>query len=199
MAPRTRGEYIALGMAIGFMAIGVILVCVLIVLACRKAVLRKQQRRQAQSMQSATQSIPDSAGMTAAPAVQNDNLGVQPVTNDGADYYAGTLYASQTPAHAGDDVETRINANRELIRRKIASVIAGVKAASTPQTTPAPAESDRLCSICMDKEANVVWIDCGHVVSCLDCAALLRAKGEEDILACPLCRTFGFYRQIFFV
>ncbi|CAH0720027.1 unnamed protein product, partial [Brenthis ino] len=38
----------------------------------------------------------------------------------------------------------------------------------------------RMCKVCMDNEVSVVFLPCGHLVSCAGCGAALRA--------CPLCR-----------
>lgn len=42
-------------------------------------------------------------------------------------------------------------------------------------------QSERLCKMCMDKQANIAFLPCGHIVSCPSCAAALRT--------CPVCRT----------
>lgn len=38
----------------------------------------------------------------------------------------------------------------------------------------------RICKICMDKEFSSVFVPCGHLIACNDCAA--------NIMQCPLCR-----------
>ncbi|XP_060585987.1 E3 ubiquitin-protein ligase XIAP-like [Ruditapes philippinarum] len=38
-----------------------------------------------------------------------------------------------------------------------------------------------MCKVCMDKDANTVFLPCGHLVSCVDCANALRK--------CAVCRT----------
>ncbi|KAK4521786.1 uncharacterized protein ATC70_004322 [Mucor velutinosus] len=43
---------------------------------------------------------------------------------------------------------------------------------------------DTLCRICMDAQQNCVFLDCGHMVTCMDCAKkLIESKNE-----CPICR-----------
>ena len=42
----------------------------------------------------------------------------------------------------------------------------------------------RLCKICMEKEVQVVFIPCGHLVSCQQCAQCL----TDENLKCPMCR-----------
>nr|XP_054497160.1 E3 ubiquitin-protein ligase XIAP isoform X4 [Agelaius phoeniceus] len=41
-------------------------------------------------------------------------------------------------------------------------------------------QEEKLCKICMDKDVSVVFIPCGHLVACKECAQLLNE--------CPLCR-----------
>ena len=40
---------------------------------------------------------------------------------------------------------------------------------------------DRRCKICLNAEANVVLIPCGHIAICKECAPSLKKK-------CPICR-----------
>ncbi len=40
--------------------------------------------------------------------------------------------------------------------------------------------SENSCKICLDAVANCAFIECGHIVSCLNCAKLLTK--------CPICR-----------
>ncbi|NWT84640.1 XIAP ligase, partial [Lanius ludovicianus] len=42
-------------------------------------------------------------------------------------------------------------------------------------------QEEKLCKICMAKDVSVVFIPCGHLVACKECAQLLNE--------CPLCRT----------
>ncbi|XP_055904707.1 death-associated inhibitor of apoptosis 2 [Eupeodes corollae] len=46
----------------------------------------------------------------------------------------------------------------------------------------------RLCKVCMDEEVGVVFLPCGHLVTCVQCA--------PGVSQCPLCRTAikGFVR-----
>uniref|UniRef100_A0A673TX67 Baculoviral IAP repeat containing 3 n=1 Tax=Suricata suricatta TaxID=37032 RepID=A0A673TX67_SURSU len=41
-------------------------------------------------------------------------------------------------------------------------------------------QEERTCKVCMDREVSVVFIPCGHLVVCRDCAPALRK--------CPICR-----------
>lgn len=41
-------------------------------------------------------------------------------------------------------------------------------------------QEERTCKVCMDKLVSIVFIPCGHLVVCGDCAASLRH--------CPICR-----------
>ncbi|XP_015196862.2 baculoviral IAP repeat-containing protein 2 isoform X2 [Lepisosteus oculatus] len=57
----------------------------------------------------------------------------------------------------------------------------------SPELTELPMEEqlrrlqeERTCKVCMDKEVNIVFIPCGHLVVCKECAPSLRK--------CPICR-----------
>ena len=41
-------------------------------------------------------------------------------------------------------------------------------------------QEERTCKVCMDKPVSIVFIPCGHLVVCSDCATSLRH--------CPICR-----------
>jgi len=47
-------------------------------------------------------------------------------------------------------------------------------------SSSAPTSSENACKVCLDAEANCAFIECGHIVSCLNCAKLLTR--------CPVCR-----------
>lgn len=40
--------------------------------------------------------------------------------------------------------------------------------------------SEDACKICLDSEANCAFIECGHIVSCINCA--------KSLTLCPVCR-----------
>ncbi|XP_071143600.1 baculoviral IAP repeat-containing protein 7-like [Mytilus edulis] len=40
----------------------------------------------------------------------------------------------------------------------------------------------RLCKVCLDLEASIAFLPCGHIVCCIDCAPAMRK--------CPVCRTY---------
>ncbi|XP_071143576.1 baculoviral IAP repeat-containing protein 7-like [Mytilus edulis] len=40
----------------------------------------------------------------------------------------------------------------------------------------------RLCKVCLDLEATIAFLPCGHIVCCIDCAPAMRK--------CPVCRTY---------
>ncbi|XP_019365661.1 PREDICTED: baculoviral IAP repeat-containing protein 7 isoform X1 [Gavialis gangeticus] len=41
-------------------------------------------------------------------------------------------------------------------------------------------QEERMCKVCMDKDVSVVFVPCGHLVACAECAPNLRR--------CPICR-----------
>lgn len=46
-------------------------------------------------------------------------------------------------------------------------------------------QQEKLCKICMDKDVSIVFIPCGHLVSCKECSVALTK--------CPIC--CGFIAQ----
>ena len=43
-------------------------------------------------------------------------------------------------------------------------------------------KDQRLCKICLDFDATVAFLPCGHLVCCSDCAPAMRK--------CPICRAY---------
>jgi baculoviral IAP repeat-containing protein 2/3 len=41
-------------------------------------------------------------------------------------------------------------------------------------------KDQRLCKICMDRELEITFIPCGHLVTCEQCA--------QPLKKCPICR-----------
>lgn len=41
-------------------------------------------------------------------------------------------------------------------------------------------QEERMCKVCMDRDVSVVFVPCGHLVACGECALNLRL--------CPICR-----------
>ncbi|CAL8259026.1 baculoviral IAP repeat-containing protein 7 [Gadus morhua] len=50
----------------------------------------------------------------------------------------------------------------------------------TPEELLRQLQEERTCKVCMDKPVSIVFIPCGHLVVCSDCATSLRH--------CPICR-----------
>ena len=50
---------------------------------------------------------------------------------------------------------------------------------------------DFLCKICFENVSNCLLLECGHLVTCMNCARELerRAKVEKRIAECPICRS----------
>ncbi|KAG9466205.1 hypothetical protein GDO78_017041 [Eleutherodactylus coqui] len=41
-------------------------------------------------------------------------------------------------------------------------------------------QEERTCKVCIDNEANMLFIPCGHLITCMDCCV--------DLKVCPVCR-----------
>ncbi|XP_059383347.1 baculoviral IAP repeat-containing protein 7 [Carassius carassius] len=55
-----------------------------------------------------------------------------------------------------------------------------VRSDRSPEEQLRQLQEERTCKVCMDKLVSMVFIPCGHLVVCTDCAASLRH--------CPICR-----------
>jgi E3 ubiquitin-protein ligase Mdm2 len=63
----------------------------------------------------------------------------------------------------------------------------GTMACCSPKPSPEETDSQEdLCVVCMEnpRNASIIHGDSGHIVCCLDCANILKAKGNS----CPVCR-----------
>ena len=45
-------------------------------------------------------------------------------------------------------------------------------------------DDESVCSICLDRPRTLVFVPCGHHVTCRDCATDIRSKTNQ----CPICR-----------
>lgn len=46
---------------------------------------------------------------------------------------------------------------------------------------------DRMCTVCINAESNQVFIPCGHICCCEDCANhIMRESG--NVKKCPICK-----------
>jgi len=54
------------------------------------------------------------------------------------------------------------------------------EAANDENEVPKEAKDENFCKICWDNPANCVFLECGHMMTCIDCS--------KQILECPVCR-----------
>ena len=47
---------------------------------------------------------------------------------------------------------------------------------------PTEAEHDYLCKICMDSAVDCVFLNCGHMLTCVKCG--------RQLTECPVCRQY---------
>ncbi|XP_035998994.1 baculoviral IAP repeat-containing protein 2 isoform X2 [Fundulus heteroclitus] len=117
-----------------------------------------------------------------------------------AEDYSGLMAqtsAQQQTARLIEVVLTKGNAAAEVFRNWIQKndvhLLRDLMAQSNEASSPSQDLSDlpmeeqlrrlqeeRTCKVCMDKEVNIVFIPCGHLVVCKECAPSLRK--------CPICR-----------
>ena len=63
-------------------------------------------------------------------------------------------------------------------------VVSGTKFPLTfPLFSPGPdAENDYLCKVCMDSAVDCVFLNCGHMLTCVKCG--------RQLSECPVCRQY---------
>lgn len=52
-------------------------------------------------------------------------------------------------------------------------------------------QEEKLCKICMDRNIAIVFVPCGHLVTCKQCA--------EAVDKCPMCYTVIMFKQKIFM
>ncbi|XP_076782239.1 baculoviral IAP repeat-containing protein 3 isoform X2 [Arvicanthis niloticus] len=67
-----------------------------------------------------------------------------------------------------------------FVQQDIRSLPTGDIAALPMEEQLRKLQEERTCKVCMDREVSIVFIPCGHLVVCKDCAPSLRK--------CPICR-----------
>ncbi|KEG13351.1 hypothetical protein DQ04_01051040 [Trypanosoma grayi] len=66
---------------------------------------------------------------------------------------------------------------------------------NTRRLSPIKKERSGMCSVCLSKQATVLFLQCRHLAACGECAAQLLRKGMHR---CPICnqiyeRTINVY------
>ncbi|CAM4602863.1 E3 ubiquitin-protein ligase XIAP [Lepidochelys kempii] len=83
-----------------------------------------------------------------------------------------------------------INAQKENVQEEVTSERSLPKDLSTEEKLRRLQE-EKMCKICMDKDISVVFIPCGHLVACKECA--------EAVDKCPVCCMVITKRQKIFM
>ncbi|KAI8585443.1 hypothetical protein BDZ88DRAFT_455943 [Geranomyces variabilis] len=90
-------------------------------------------------------------------------------------------------ARAENAAQERANARfeeRAAPNRPVSARRAAAAAAATENAGATDDDDDGLCKICCDKVVNCVFLECGHLVTCMDCGKILERTTRE----CPICR-----------
>ncbi|NP_001417846.1 baculoviral IAP repeat-containing protein 7 isoform 1 [Danio rerio] len=85
----------------------------------------------------------------------------------------------QTGDTRSETVETQRTPRTTRTRTQVSSR-EKVRSDLSPEEQLRQLQEERTCKVCMDKLVSMVFIPCGHLVVCSDCAASLRH--------CPICR-----------
>ncbi|XP_045029942.1 baculoviral IAP repeat-containing protein 7-like isoform X1 [Daphnia magna] len=108
------------------------------------------------------------------------------VTNEDAPL--ASQIRSETPAHQETAIpkvpENSENVTGNLCTSEVSAQL-GAQCTATDRTQILEEEirrlkEARLCKVCLDEEVSIAYIPCGHIVTCVQCAAALEH--------CPLCR-----------
>eukprot|EP00066_Takifugu_rubripes_P011538 XP_011600804.1 PREDICTED: baculoviral IAP repeat-containing protein 7-like [Takifugu rubripes] len=97
-----------------------------------------------------------------------------------SDLVSDVLQAEQEDrarAPQSTDPEVRQSSSTARVRTHAAT---GEVNEPSPEELLRQLQEERTCKVCMDKLVSIVFIPCGHLVVCSDCAASLRH--------CPICR-----------
>ncbi|XP_068272356.1 baculoviral IAP repeat-containing protein 7 [Nyctibius grandis] len=97
-----------------------------------------------------------------------------------------------SPRDSWDQTEQDLSASQDAVQRATETSSSREEVQSLPQKeSDEPQMSteeqlrrlqeERMCKVCMDKDVSVVFVPCGHLVACGECALNLRL--------CPICRT----------
>ncbi|TNN33744.1 Baculoviral IAP repeat-containing protein 7-B [Liparis tanakae] len=92
------------------------------------------------------------------------------------DTVGGSQSSTGRDVVSGNDPELRPSSSAATVR----APIRGKAKEPSPEELLRQLQEERTCKVCMDKLVAIVFIPCGHLVVCGDCAASLRH--------CPICR-----------
>ncbi|KAI0227251.1 Baculoviral IAP repeat-containing protein 7-A [Lamellibrachia satsuma] len=98
---------------------------------------------------------------------------------------ATTAAATQNQTAASANTTKKGKTQKKRKKNKFATGSSGTEASPSvemkSEVRPATSEHQRLlCKICLDDEAKILFLPCGHLCSCAKCAPALRN--------CPICR-----------
>ena len=78
-------------------------------------------------------------------------------------------------------VHTRANGSTQGAKSLMTDSNQEGKGNEEPNQQPQQQCVEKTCVICMDNAVDIVFLPCGHIVSCLRCA--------QNMASCPICRT----------
>ncbi|KAI7794414.1 putative baculoviral IAP repeat containing 7 [Triplophysa rosa] len=98
-----------------------------------------------------------------------------------SDLVTDVLQAEEEERHTGEPrPETVERQDSSTSERTQSAVREKVRSDLSPEEQLRQLQEERTCKVCMDKLVSMVFIPCGHLVVCTDCAASLHH--------CPICR-----------
>jgi len=137
------------------------------------------QRSQTEAAQREVIDIPDSPEAAANTAVIAP-VGTNNPTQTMSSSPVATTFDTSSAAQPGADSAAAMAPDNNSTAQPGPSSSVGEK--RSVESVDQRATSAPECTICMDAVADTVFVPCGHLVSCGDCAAQLKRK------PCPVCR-----------
>ncbi|XP_018772712.2 baculoviral IAP repeat-containing protein 7 [Serinus canaria] len=100
--------------------------------------------------------------------------------------FSGTLLA---PRHSWDQTEHDSSPSQGAVQRETGTSRQEIRSVQQKESDGSQLsteeqlrrlQEERMCKVCMDRDVSVVFVPCGHLVACEECALNLRL--------CPICR-----------
>ncbi|XP_059718521.1 baculoviral IAP repeat-containing protein 7 [Haemorhous mexicanus] len=100
--------------------------------------------------------------------------------------FSGTLLA---PRHSWDQTEQDSSPSQGAVQRETGTSRQEIRSVQQKESDGSQLsteeqlrrlQEERMCKVCMDRDVSVVFVPCGHLVACEECALSLRL--------CPICR-----------
>ncbi|CAO3637672.1 unnamed protein product [Mucor hiemalis] len=146
--------------------------------------LREQQQREASQSPQPQSSTPSQRN---SPPLSNDNLlSLHDLVKTNIDPASLSVRTLKSILKANFVEQSHVIEKSELVRLviRLADQHRAEMESDKKNEEGGGSNEDNLCRICFDNQQNCVFLDCGHMVTCMECAKKLIDTRNE----CPICR-----------